>query len=467
MTIFSTLFQGGGYMISSSVFAANYPIFLSSENFFLDLSCLFNIFQCFLFSLIFITRRIGKHFRIKYSTDEKNSVSNIFQLVFQQWDWRITERYSVKAQRKLLTESLRSLSLNLVKEEEGIKPTAFKRIGLFFVRWYISVLIYGLVGVGWYLVYEITERKERLEWYYHEHGSFEAEYYFLNSMDGELALALVQLFATCSVLILNNLSKPVFQFLGQFERYSEEKTTDYLTRRLLIFQFSSLAVLVHSVVNSDFPPCPGPGQPCWELNLGRQIYSLMVCQPLLSFLELVVKMIFSVFHLFFRLKRIENLVYQQIDVSDTALKLLNLQCLCWIGAAIAPPLPMLCFFMIFIHHVLLFVHLLFFSKPASKLQSLKGTKHMFMLGCFLTFIIALYCTILILSIQPSQACGPFKGLRQVLDVLNFHICLINENLFGQLRFGYTFSSYARSIIFVFISPDDLAMAIIDNYLRKK
>ena len=439
-TIFDII-QGTGFIEASPIFTSYYPAYLRSGQYPLTLFCLISTFICYFITAIYIVRGIGQFLKKSAGVDKKASIK-AFQVVFSEWEWSISEECSIASQKKSFRKKIVDV-VQHVQLKTMPKITFASSLILFCKRLFITIVAMLVILFFWFCVYRVTEFQMAFEYGLSHNESTPTVNIILNWMENifrnkysdltdndykelseGLCLFLVQMWVTLTVLTINNVAPSILKFLATFEYFSETKAMRILTGRLVVLQFSSIAVLIHAQLNDpNFNQCPVQDY-CWEAKLGQQIYALMMFQPMLW-------MIYTIFSILIRLpirlccckKTKSRFLLSKLDVPGCALDILNLQTLCWIGIVVAPILPLVTIALQMLYGILLTIHVALFCKPSANIQNTAATKYMFVLGSGLSFFCVLISlSLLIMFVPPSLGCSPFRGLTNCLNAVTYYVC---------------------------------------------
>jgi len=414
--------QGCGVLEKSLLYSANFPVFLEDINYPLSICYLLTASACYFISMVYIVRRFGTYLRKTYSS-VKDDTMTIVEMVFMGFDWSVHEKSAVHVNKRVALISLRCLVHQMKKEEKESEMKRRQIFWRFIVRTFISALFYGIITMSWYGVYTITLLQQQIEDQLNEFGEFNND--ILNQLELGVAfwITLIQFLISGTLFLMNKLSGPLFTFLGRFEKFSDEVAMKCLTVRLILFQFSSIAVLVYTELsNPNKDLCP-TDHVCWEAEVGKQIYSLLMFQLFIWIVKLISDIVIFLPMRLIPLKFFQDLVLSELDVTDSALELLNLQSLSWIGVVIAPLIPAITLLLLLFYHLLLYLKLLLFCKPSCKLRAPDATKYMFVIGSGVSYVCALGCTtLMLLMLRPSFGCSFFKGLQTPLRSVLYYVC---------------------------------------------
>ncbi|XP_034613574.1 transmembrane channel-like protein 4 [Trachemys scripta elegans] len=271
-----------------------------------------------------------------------------------------------------------------------------------------------------------------------------------------LVLGLLVAYLPSIVITLANQLVPLaFGLLVRLERYPLSLEIRLTLFRTVFLRLSSLLVLLfslwsqitcHGDPNADSCKTCGYNytqHPCWETSVGQEMYKLLVFDLLVVLLVLLLvefprKLLVT--HGPAPLARLWG--QQEFLVPPNVLDLVYGQTVCWVGAAFSPLLPLL--------NTAKFVLLFYLKKltlfsncrPADRTFRASSASFFFLLVLLLGLAIAwvplLYS---VFVLQPSHACGPFRGeptmwstLWEAIDTLP-HVAREFLQFVGSLAFA--------------------------------
>lgn len=441
------IFQGTGFIEASLIFTAYYPSFLGNINFPIALVFTISCFICYSISFVYAVSRLGQFLRRKYrmDTDSRLKTSTV---VFTSWDWSVTDPQSVKSQKKFLKIAF----LDIICQNNNLKLDRSNKYKIYLKikQTFLSVCIFVIIIYSWTVVYAIAEFQMEFK---HDinHGETNQTSpvidHFMNFMEFILqavyddssedyyenikgaCLFVVQALVTILLLIINGVAPVILGFIAKFENRSESDALILLTLRLVVLQFSSVAVIFHAQLNNkNMNSCPDK-DPCWEAEIGQQIYALMMFKPIIWLILTIIEIILFLIFQLCPAKFVKMMCSQKLDVPGHALQILNLQTLSWVGVIVAPLIPLATMVILILYLILLTIHTALFCKPNITTHDTTALKHMFVVGYALSFSFVFTSVFYMLSaVPPSKGCSPFRGLSSSLDVFQYYSCQLDNNL---------------------------------------
>ncbi|RMB95196.1 hypothetical protein DUI87_28183 [Hirundo rustica rustica] len=212
------------------------------------------------------------------------------------------------------------------------------------------------------------------------------------------------------VSLLNALMPHLFNLLALWEKHDSPGTQVFVAIiRNLILKMVVLILLCYqwltrSVICST--------EKCWETCVGQDLYRFMVMDFIFTLMdtlfgELIWRLILE--------KRLKTKQRPEFDIARNVLELIYGQTLTWLGIVFAPLLPAV---------QMLKLLLLFYIKktslmrncqsPSKPWQASRMSTVFITLLCFPSFLgAAAFLSYTIWSVQPSENCGPFRGLETI------------------------------------------------------
>ncbi|NXE96746.1 TMC6 protein, partial [Menura novaehollandiae] len=346
------------------------------------LAYLFSVGFSFLVTCVLLVYSVARSFRESVGS----SVGPLAIKVFCAWDFKVIQRRSVKLQCENICTQLKEL---LVQHRSRS-----------WSRWqclehYIVLLLAWVLALGSVL------------------GCALAVYYFSKHMhvgSGRWQQQAILLLLPFVVSLLNALMPHLFNLLAMWENQDSPVTQVYVAiSRNLILKTAVLILLCSQWLNRSVV-CST--EECWETCVGQDLYRFMVMDFIFTLLdtffgELIWRLILE--------KRLKTKQRPEFDIARNVLELIYGQTLTWLGILFAPLLPAV---------QMLKLLLLFYIKKTSLMQNCQSpskpwqASHMstmfITLLCFPSFLgAAVFHSYTIWSVQPSETCGPFRGLETI------------------------------------------------------
>ncbi|XP_066056714.1 transmembrane channel-like protein 6 isoform X2 [Chamaea fasciata] len=360
----------------------------------LPLAYLFSVGVSFLVTCILLVYGVSRSFRESVGS----SVGDLAIKVFCAWDFKVIQRRSVKLQCENICTQLKEL---LVERRSRSHPQSHCQcLGhcvVMLLAWGLALgSVSGCVLAVHYLLehMHMVQQEQQVQ----DSGRWQQEAILL-------VLPLV-------VSLLNALMPHFFNLLAMWEKQDSPVTQVYVAIiRNLILKTMVLMLLCYqwlsrSVICST--------EECWETCVGQDLYRFMVMDFTFTLLdtlfgELIWRLILE--------KRLKTKQRPEFDVARNVLELIYGQTLTWLGILFAPLLPAV---------QMLKLLLLFYIKktslmrncqsPSKPWQASRMSTIFITLLCFPSFLgAAAFLSYTIWSVQPSETCGPFRGLETIYE----------------------------------------------------
>lgn len=418
------LIQGSGFMERTRLFYGFYPnetfVYKIHDgdlyyNFPLSYVCITIVY--FMVSLVAIVKSAAKGFKERLIEGE-GQFYQYCNLVFGGWDFCIHNAKSASIKHKAIYNEMKGLLERERLEEERQNRTRHEKVKLVSIRVIVNLVVAIVLcscGVAIYFVFNFcTSALKDME--------NPDTYAVVNDLNDIKQLAL-EFLPSMLIVSLNVIVPFIFKYLVTFERYAPLFVIRLTLVRTVFLRLSSLIVLYASLyskiackpketdvcVNSD---CETPL--CWETYVGQQFYKLV----LTDFAVSILITFFINFPRAFLARHINNkftklIGEQSFDLPKHVLDIVYLQTLCWIGSFFAPLLPFISILLfIFVFYIKKFACLVN-SKPSSVMYRASRSNSMFMIVLLVSYVVCALLPIayVIAEIQPSRACGPFRGFN--------------------------------------------------------
>ncbi|XP_033374563.1 transmembrane channel-like protein 6 isoform X3 [Parus major] len=214
------------------------------------------------------------------------------------------------------------------------------------------------------------------------------------------------------VSLLNALMPRLYNLLAMWEKQDSPVTQVYVAIiRNLTLKTMVLVLLCYQWLSRGVT-CST--EECWETCVGQDLYRFMVMDFIFTLLdtlfgELIWRLILE--------KRLKTKQRPEFDIARNVLELIYGQTLTWLGILFAPLLPAV---------QMLKLLLLFYIKktslmwncqsPSKPWQTSRMSTTFITLLCFPSFLgAAAFLSYTIWSVQPSETCGPFRGLETIYE----------------------------------------------------
>ncbi|NXC58824.1 TMC6 protein, partial [Aleadryas rufinucha] len=354
----------------------------------LPLAYLFSVGVSFLVTCVLLVYSVSRSFRESMGS----STGDLAIKVFCAWDFKVIQRHSVKLQCKNICTQLKEL---LAEQRSRCRSRSrCQRLGHCIVTLLAWVLALGSVSGCVLAVHHLSEHMHLQQ----AQGS------------GRWQQEAVLLVLPLVVSLLNALMPHLFNLLAMWEKQDSPVTQVYVAIIRNLILKTMVLILLCSQWLSRSITCST--EECWETCVGQDLYRFMVMDFIFTLLdtlfgELIWRLILE--------KKLKTKQRPEFDIARNVLELIYGQTLTWLGVLFAPLLPAV---------QMLKLLLLFYIKKTSLMQNCQSPSKpwqasrmstMFItLLCFPSFLgAAAFLSYTIWSVQPSETCGPFRGLETI------------------------------------------------------
>ncbi|XP_062362080.1 transmembrane channel-like protein 6 [Cinclus cinclus] len=368
------------------------PLAAPSLPYNLPLAYLFSVGVSFLVTCILLVYSVSRSFRGSVGS----STGDLAIKVFCAWDFKVMQRRSVKLQCENICTQLKELLVE--QRSRSRSQSRCQCLGHCLVMLLAWVLALGLVSGCMLAVHYFSKHMHTVQQEQQVQGS------------GRWQQEAILLVLPLVVSLLNALISHLYNLLAMWEKQDSPVTQVYVAIiRNLILKTMVLILLCYqwlsrSVICST--------EECWETCVGQDLYRFMVMDFIFTLLdtlfgELIWRLILE--------KRLKTKQRPEFDIARNVLELIYGQTLTWLGILFAPLLPAV---------QMLKLLLLFYIKktslmrncqsPSKPWQASRMSTMFITLLCFPSFLgAAAFLSYTIWSVQPSETCGPFRGLETI------------------------------------------------------
>ncbi|XP_041378180.1 transmembrane channel-like protein 3 [Gigantopelta aegis] len=353
---------------------------------------------------MFIQYRRSKH---------DNTDSDLFYSwrLLSSWDYNITSRDGVKDRRTALKTGIKEM----VRDERSHKKRGWcHKLLLFVVRLVVNVIILALYGGSGYLIYLVA---------YATSVPVEVPE-FLDDFLSKYELPLL-------VSGLKLVVPKIFSILIRAERWHPRTMIKLTIGRTTLFYIASLVVFISSLynvttacigetANSTISQINGSEFCCWENEVGEQVFKVLLIDLGIS---LLVGLAFDVTSaILAKCRMLFKFGYQEFDVPSGVLDLIYGQALIWLGLYFSPFLALIGVLKLIVLFYFRYVIARTCNVPPAKVfrASRSGNFYMFVLLVNL-FVCVFPMAYAVVEMQPSQDCGPFRGLLRAYYVITSRV----------------------------------------------
>ncbi|NXH15449.1 TMC6 protein, partial [Bucco capensis] len=374
----------------------------------MPLAYLFSIAVSFLLTFVLLvysmSHSFGKSYRVGRSTGD------LAVKVFCAWDFTVIQRRSVRLQCENICTQLKEL---LAEQRSCSRSLSLcQRLGhctVLLLAWALSLsTVLGCVLA----VHYFSEHMHTVQQEHQARGG---------GMRQQEAILLV---LPLMVSLLNTLMPYMYNLLAMWEKQDSPVARVYVAIcRNLILKMVVLGLLCYQWLSRRVV-CST--EECWETCVGQELYRFVVMDFIFTLLdtffgELVWRLVLE--------KKLKRKQRPEFDIARNVLELIYGQTLTWLGILFAPLLPAV---------QTLKLLLLFYIKKTSLMQNWQSpskpwqASHMstvfITLLCFPSFLgAAIFLSYTIWSVQPSENCGPFRGLETIYKSGNTWIQVLEKS----------------------------------------
>ncbi|NXQ58638.1 TMC6 protein, partial [Anthoscopus minutus] len=356
----------------------------------LPLAYLFSVGVSFLITCVLLVYSVSRSFRESVGS----SPGDLAIKVFCAWDFKVIQRRSVKLQCENICTQLKEL---LVEQRSRSHSQSHCQC----LRRCVVVLL------AWVLALGSASGCVLALHYCLQHMHMEQQAWGSGRWQQESILLVLPLV----VSLFNALMPHLYNLLAMWEKQDSPVTQVYVAViRNLTLKTMVLILLCYQWLSRSIT-C---STECWETCVGQDLYRFMM----MDFIFTLLDMLFG--ELIWRLileKRLKTKQRPEFDIARNVLELIYGQTLTWLGILFAPLLPAV---------QMLKLLLLFYIKktslmrncqsPSKPWQASRMSTMFITLLCFPSFLgAAAFLSYTIWSVQPSETCGPFRGLETIYE----------------------------------------------------
>ncbi|XP_068065941.1 transmembrane channel-like protein 6 [Anomalospiza imberbis] len=358
----------------------------------LPLAYLFSVGVSFLVTCILLVYSVSRSFRESVGS----STGDLAIKVFCAWDFKVIQRRSVKLQcENICTQLKEVLGEQRSRSHSQSRCQCLGHCVVMLLAWALAL---GSVLGCVLAVHYFSEHMHMVQQEQQARGS------------GRWQQEAILLVLPLVVSLLNALMPHLYNLLAVWEKQDSPVTQVYvaITRNLILKMVILILLCYHWVSRSVI--CST--EECWETCVGQDLYRFMVMDFIFTLLdtlfgELIWRLILE--------KRLKTKQRPEFDIARNVLELIYGQTLTWLGVLFAPLLPAV---------QMLKLLLLFYIKKTSLMQNCQSPSKPWQASRMSTVFITLLCfpsflgaaaflSYTIWSVQPSETCGPFRGLETI------------------------------------------------------
>ncbi|NWS08538.1 TMC6 protein, partial [Motacilla alba] len=395
----------------------------------LPLAYLFSVGVSFLVTCILLVYSVSRSFR----ESVKSPTGDLAIKVFCAWDFKVIQRRSVKLQCENICTQLKEL---LAERRSRSHSQSLGHCLVMLLAWGLAL---GSV-LGCVLAVH----------YFSEH---------MHTGSGRWQQEAVLLVLPLVVSLLNALMPHLFNLLAVWEKQdSPVAQVSVAIFRNLILKVVILSLLCYHWLSRS-TVCST--EECWETCVGQDLYRFVVMDFIFTLLdtlfgELIWRLILE--------KRLKTKQRPEFDIARNVLELIYGQTLTWLGVLFAPLLPAV---------QMLKLLLLFYLKktslmrncqsPSKPWQASRMSTVFITLLCFPSFLgTAAFLSYTIWSKQPSETCGPFRGLETIYKSGKMWVLVLEKSNPNITWFAWVYQHLLENTCLLFFMSTALIAVIYFN-----
>ncbi|XP_045211369.2 transmembrane channel-like protein 7 [Mercenaria mercenaria] len=424
------LIQGTGWMETTSFFYGYYgntEVSIPGGLYNIPFAyCITTLIVLIVSLLVMVHYTFTKYTDTIVSTEILSHKSSVFFIsVCCGWDYRIFGDKPVLLQHKHMFQRFCGALEDQKHELEKKESTSVARFFLWVIRIVVNVLILILLGATAAAIYYAQ--------------TFSAEFTTSDKKDdyNMIVQLFVQFLPSLIIAAVNAVYPIIFLLVAKLEKYRPSFVIKITLLRVVFVRLAALMVVTMTiyveVTCSTHDECyigtgDCPAVQCWETYFGQQIYKFFVvefaCDLLLTLLyELPRKLVTT--------KVDWNLAKKigpaEFDIAISVLDLVYGQALCWLGFFFVPLLPALTVIRLVILFYLKMLSALYNTVPPQKPYQAARSNAFFMIVLLITFfLVAIPMGYVLVELQPSPMCGPFRIYSKPTEIVDIQIDLAPE-----------------------------------------
>ncbi|XP_006892776.1 PREDICTED: transmembrane channel-like protein 7 [Elephantulus edwardii] len=436
------LLSGTGFLEDTCLFYGHYTIDgIQFQNFTygLPLAYLVSTVAYLALSLLWIVKSSVEGFKVNLVRSEEHFQSYCNK-IFAGWDFCITNQSMADLKHSSLQYELRA-----DLEEERIRQkiaerTSEETIRFYSLRLFLNGIVLAVLAGCFYSIYKATVFSQ-------EHKKKEIRMMVL----GENLL--IQYLPSIVITLANCSTQVIFAKIIHYEDYSPGFEVRLTILRCVFMRLATICVLVFTlgtkITSCDNPSCDLCGYnqklyPCWETQVGQEMYKLMI-------FDLIIILLVTVFWDFPRKllvtycsswKMIKYWGHQEFSIPENVLSIVYGQTICWIGAFFSPLIPAIAV----VKYVIIFyvkkACLIYTCRPSPRQFRASNSNFFFLLVLLIGLCLAIITlTISMARIPSSKACGPFTNFNTTWEIIPKTVSTF-PSLLQSLIHGLTSEAFA-------------------------
>ncbi|XP_069185525.1 transmembrane channel-like protein 7 isoform X2 [Procambarus clarkii] len=409
--------QGTGFLEWTLLFAGYYPAYAGHSHYTISLAYILTVLTVYLVSLVYVVYFAAKFLRQFMVSSSKHS-STYSNTIFAGWDFTVSEAAAARIEHTIFVCGVKAAFDDEKYMKKRLDPTRWDRATLYLTRVLINLLVLALAGGSWTGIYFLAKHSQK----------------FVSSSTEDVFQEFIWQYAPTAIVALLNILYPlIFKFMVKYEHYRGRTELLITLARCALIRLMSLSILVVTkltLISQHADTCDPTVNKyiCWETHLGQQVYSVLVLDLLIQ-----TGMTFVVNTTRCGLGRIDNAICKRVsiiefDVPGHVLDVVYAQAICWLGVQHVPLMAPLCFIYFCILFVLKLFTVQYTCVPAARLYRASRSAAMFMTVLSFALLVCIIPNgVAMLSLTPSKACSPFRGLNYQWQSLTYYICNMDDS----------------------------------------
>ncbi|KFP74816.1 Transmembrane channel-like 6, partial [Acanthisitta chloris] len=404
----------------------------------MPLAYVFSVGVSFLVTCILLVYSVFCSFRESYRVG--SSAKDLAIKVFCTWDFKVIQRRSVKLQCENICTQLKELLAELRSRPHSRSLCQ-------------CLAHYTVVLLAWVLTLSSVLGCVLAVHYLSEH---------MHMGSGRWQQEATLLVLPLVVSLFNALMPHLYNCLAKWEKQDHPVTQVHVAMcRNLILKTGILGLLCYQWLSRNVV-CSK--EECWETCVGQDLYRFVVMDFIFTLLDTLFREL--VWRLILEKKKQRR---PEFDIARNVLELIYGQTLTWLGVLFAPLLLAV---------QTLKLLLLFYIKKTSLMRNCQSpskpwqASHMssvfISLLCFPSFLsAAIFLSYTIWSVQPSESCGPFRGLETIYTSVKSSVLVLEKSNSNITWFIWVYQHLMENTFILFyVSVAVLAVIYVNVQVLK-
>ncbi|KAL4239388.1 TMC domain [Mactra antiquata] len=273
-----------------------------------------------------------------------------------------------------------------------------------------------------------------------------------------MIILFVQYLPSTIIAAINAIYPILFMLVVKLEKYRPSFVIKITILRIVFVRLAAL-VVISLTIYTDVTCSPsdqcnvGTGRcakiQCWETYFGQQIYKFFVTE---FFVDIALTFLYELPRKLLTTKLDYSLAKKigpaEFDIAINVLDLVYGQALCWLGFFFVPILPALTVIRLIVLFYLKMLSALYNTVPAEKPYQAARSNAFFMITLLITFfLVSIPMGYVLVELEPSPMCGPFRIYHKPTDILDIQINL-SASWFQTTWIIVTSTAFISAIILI-------------------